>query len=77
MTDEEKAILAIVDYCKEWITDFQMRADLAVSKVWRERIPIERADYELANEVVEKIEEWQTEHDTDFDITEENIILNM
>ena len=76
----DKAIREIIDYCKEWIEDFQERADLAVSKSWRERCPIECADYSLASEIVDKIDEWCTDNDCESlcdNITVEDIILNM
>ena len=51
----DEAIRGIIEYCHEQIDDFKERADLAVSKSWRERCPIECADYSLASSVVDCI----------------------
>ena len=76
----DKAIQGIIDYCKEQIDDFVLRADLMVSRSWRERCPIECADFSLANAVTDRIDEWCTDNDCESlvdDITVEDIILNM
>ena len=75
----DKAIKAIVRYCREEIDDFQERADLAVAKSWRMRIPIENADFALADNVRDCIDEWCTDNKCPTlvdDISVENIILN-
>ena len=78
--DTNKAIQGIIQYCREQIDDFQERADLAVSKSWRERTPVECADFLLANQVTDCISEWCEDNDCNElydDITEEDILLNM
>lgn len=76
----DRAIKGIVTYCNEQIDDFKERADLAVFKSWRERIPVEVADYSLADEVRDAIDEWCTDHDCPTlvdDISVEDILFNM
>ena len=76
----DNAIAKIVDYCKEQIVDFDGRAELATSKMCRERIPIENADFSLANEVVECINDWCTDNECESlvdNITTMDIIMNM
>ena len=76
----DEAVRGIIEYCYEQIDDFKERADLAVSKSWRERCPIECADYSLASSVVDCISEWCEDNDCNSlydDITVEDIILNM
>lgn len=73
----DESVRAIIAYCKENIDNFVAYADLAVDKVWKERCPIEMADYNLASKIVDCIEEWQIDNETDFDITVQDIILNM
>ena len=74
------AIREIIQYCKEQIDDFEIRADLAISISWRSRCPIETADFSLANQVSDCISEWCEDNDCNElydDITEEDILLNM
>jgi len=75
----QQAITEIVRYCREQIEDFDMRADLAVSASWRERIPIENTSFDLADRVATCIDEWCTDNDCPTlvdDISVEDIILN-
>ena len=47
----ENAIPAIIDYCRYWIDDFDLRAELAFNMAFRERIPIENASPSLADSI--------------------------
>lgn len=79
MMTHEEAIKGIIAYCKETIEDYQVRADLAVSKSWRGRIPIENADFILADQIADRIDEWCTDNDCPTladDITIMDIIFN-
>ncbi len=76
----EKAIPAIIEYCREWIEDFDLRAELAFNMSFRERIPIENASPSLADSITEHIGEWCEDNDCENladEITVEDIILNM
>jgi len=76
---QHQATNAIVAYCKREIDDYDLRADLAMSRAWREHIPCDYADPFLADEINNKIEEWCEDHDCPSlidDITADDIILN-
>ena len=76
----ETAIPAIIQYCREQIEDFDLRAELAFNMSFRDRIPIENASFSLANGISDCISEWCEDNDCGElydDITEEDIILNM
>ena len=76
----QQAIKGIIQYCYEQIDDFKLRADLAISKSWRERCPIENASFSLANQVSDCISEYCEDNDCNElydEITVEDILLNM
>lgn len=73
------AIAGIQKFCRESIEDYEILADLAVSKAWRKHTTIEAADYDLADKIATRIDEWCTDNGCESlvdDITVEDIILS-
>lgn len=60
--DTQEAITAIQDYCSEAIALYPERVSLALDIMDMQRTPIESADYKLADEIVNCIDEWCEDH---------------
>jgi len=74
----EKAIPAVLAYCKEQIDNFDVRADLALDRMDKERIPLESTDFRLADEVYDCLDDWCTDHECEWlydEITMEDILF--
>lgn len=73
------AIAGIQKLCRESIEGYEVLADLAVSKSWRMHTTIESADYDLADKIATRIDEWCTDNDCESlaeDITVDDIIFS-
>jgi hypothetical protein len=73
------AIAGIQKLCRDSIEGYEVLADLAVSKAWRMHIPVEYADSSLADEIIDRIDEWCTDNDCESlaaDITVDDIIFS-
>jgi len=72
----ENTIKAVQAFCRERIDDYDIRAAAAISLCDRYRIPIEQADYGLANDICECVQAYCEENDTDVDITEMDVLFS-
>ena len=73
----DKAIAEVQAKCAENIEDYELRVSVALGVMDRERCPIENADFRLANEIAECVEEWEEENDEyGHDITVWDVIFS-
>ena len=70
----------MVHYCREFIEDFNLRADVVFVRAARLRCSFEHIDSPFMTEVQDKIDEWKADYDPDGefeDVTAEDIIWQM
>jgi hypothetical protein len=65
MTKDQLSSLA--DYCKENITDYEVRVGLAIDKIAYWRASLEYVDNSLCTEMQDACEEWCKENEIDLD----------
>ncbi len=58
---------SIADYCKENITDYEVRVGLAIDKIAYWRASLEYVDNSLCAEMQDACEEWCEENEIDLD----------
>lgn len=77
MTREE-IINEIASICAKRIEGYEIRVQLALNTIDRNRCTLSQADISLCSQIEDKIDEWGEDHDTDMgymDITAEEILF--
>lgn len=68
----------LAEYMANNIEDFEVRVQIALKRIDRNRCPLQMADYSLYSEMVDLVEEWANDNDFE-DIDEidiESILFN-
>lgn len=71
--EREDILRVILDYCKENIHEYDVRADLAFDTMAKWRCPLSHADASLYSAMIDAIEEWADENGynaDDYDVEE-------
>ncbi len=70
----------MVHYCREFIEDFNLRADVVFVRAARLRCSFEHIDSSFMTEIQDKIDEWREDYDPSgefADVTAEDLIWQM
>lgn len=73
MTELHKTL---AEYCMNNVWEFDIRSRLAITRIDRERAPLRMVDSCLYTDILDAIEEWGADHDTDVeDVDAEDLIF--